>query len=402
MVQRVIIRDGCLLALVVAFLLTGVSRAEPVVSNVRAFQQVGTKKVNIDYDLSGASGPTWVSVTGSGDGGATWTLPMTSVSGKVGSGILSGNNRRITWDAGLDWDGSYSEQVRFRVTATDTPPAPDGFVLIPGGPFTMGRTSGDTDSNAPPVSVTVSAFYMGKYEVTKELWDEVRAWGLSNGYTDLQVGNGTYASKGANHPVHSINWYAMVKWCNARSQKEDLTPCYTVSGATYKTGSSDAVVCNWSANGYRLPTEAEWEKAARGGVSGKRYPWGTDTISHAQANYYASRTSFGNQSSGGYHPTYAVGGTPYSSPVGNFAANGYGLYDMAGNMWEWCWDWYGSSYYTDGATNPRGPASGSSRVGRGGGWYDDAGYCRAADRGGNYPGGTNLIIGFRTARSSVP
>ena len=93
--------------------------------------------------------------------------------------------------------------------------------------------------------------------MTKELWDTVRAWGLNNGYTDLPVGNGSSASKEANHPVHSISWFAMVKWCNARSQKENLTPCYTVSGATYKTGSS-APVCNWNGNGYRLPSEAEW------------------------------------------------------------------------------------------------------------------------------------------------
>ena len=118
--------------------------------------------------------------------------------------------------------------------------------------------------------------------------------------------------KAASHPVHAINWYAVVKWCNARSQKEGLTPCYTVCGATYQTGNNAAVICNWAASGYRLPTEAEWEKAARGGLSGKNFPWG-DTISHSQANYYVVRiaaihsydTSRTTRAS--YHPTYNDG-----------------------------------------------------------------------------------------------
>jgi formylglycine-generating enzyme required for sulfatase activity len=251
--------------------------------------------------------------------------------------------------------------------------------------------------------VQVSAFYMGKYEVTKELWDEVRAWGLMNGYTDLPVGNGSSVSKGTNHPVHSIAWFDMVKWCNARSQKEGLTPCYTVTGATYMLSFSEPD-CNWNAGGYRLPTEAEWEKAARGGVVGKNFPWGTDTISHSQANYYASNYSYDLSGAvNNFHPTYAVGGSPYSAPVGSFAPNGYGLYDMAGNMWEWCWDPYGS--YTAGAqTDPRGASSGTFRVGRGGGWNGNAIYCRVAYRSYGLPASTisGGSVGFRVARSSVP
>ena len=230
----------------------------------------------------------------------------------------------------------------------------------------MGRTSGDTNFDAPPVTVTVSAFFMGKYEVTKALWDEVRVWGASNGYTDLRVGGG----KASNHPVQTISWFDMVKWCNARSQKDGLTPVYTVNGAVMKAGTMEPAA-NWTANGYRLPTEAEWEKAARGGVSGKRFPWGTDTISHSQANYLGNG-GYSYDLTGAlldtFHPSYSVGSKPYTSPVGSFAANGYGLYDMAGNVWEWCWDWYGWSTYVSGAIDPRGAAPGQGRVIRGASW----------------------------------
>ncbi|MCX6876264.1 MAG: choice-of-anchor D domain-containing protein, partial [Verrucomicrobia bacterium] len=279
------------------------------------------------------------------------------------------------------------------------PPAPAGFALIPASAFQMGNAlaaSGDGYADELPVhSVNVSAFYLAKYEVTKALWDEVRTWGLTHGYPDLSTGTG----KAATHPVHSITWYDMVKWCNAHSEKVGLTPCYSVSGAVYRTGQS-APACNWAANGYRLPTEAEWEKAARGGASGKRFPWG-DTINHTDANYHNYNYFYESPQNQGFHPTYNDGVMPYTSPTGSFAANGYGLYDLAGNVWEWCWDWYGG-YAAGSQTDPRGATSGTFRVFRGGCWNYYANICRVAFRYNDYPAFSSNEMGFRLARSAAP
>jgi formylglycine-generating enzyme required for sulfatase activity len=372
--------------------------ADPVVSNLTASQRAGTKLVDITYDVTASTPTVKVTLEVSSDGGTTYSVPVTAVSGAVGASVAVGSSKTITWNAGVDWDRKFSAQTRFRVVADDL--KIEGFSMIPAGAFTMGRNSGDSDIlDATPVTVTVTAFYMAQHEVTKELWDEVRTWASANGYSDLATGE----AKAANHPVHSITWFDMVKWCNARSQLHNLNPVYTVSGAVMRIGTTPPVA-DWNANGYRLPTEAEWEKAARGGVSGKRFPWGTDTISHSQANYPTSNIYYDTSASGllnNFHPDYAIGSHPYTSPVGSFRSNEYGLYDMCGNVWEWCWDWYGSTIYANGVTSPLGATSGSLRVIRGGSWRNIAEACRVAYRYHDYPTNSFDTYGFRAARSSV-
>ncbi len=259
----------------------------------------------------------------------------------------------------------------------------------------MGDTFNEGDSDERPThTVYVSAFYMDKHEVTKALWDDVCNWAISHGYS-FEYGA---AGKANNHPAQSMTWYDAVKWCNARSEKAGRVPAYyTDAGLTvrYRSGQVAPYV-KWN-SGYRLPAEAEWEKAARGGASGRRFPWSdTDNITHSRANYYSSSSyAYDTSTTRGYHPTFATGGDPYTSPVAYFAPNGYGLYDMAGNVWEWCWDWYGS-YSTGAQTDPRGPSSGSNRVLRGGSWSRDAFYCRAANRSSDWPDYGIIFLGFRS------
>ena len=293
----------------------------------------------------------------------------------------------------------------FRLLATTNTTA--GMVLIPAGSFTMGNylfyntAANDPDlTDANPTDVYVSAFYMDVNLVSCGQWTNVCAYAASHGYNFVNAGAGKNSA--ANQPVQTVDWYDCVKWSNARSLQAGLTPVYyTDAGFTQVFTNGDngtTVYQNMANNGYRLPTEAEWEKAARGGLAGNRFPWG-NSISESQANYDGDNFYSYDLGPNGYNTTYATGGYPYTSPVGSFAPNGYGLNDMAGNVFAWCWDWYGTPYGQPTTNNPTGAGPGSGyRVLRGGSWSSYAYSARCACRGGTVPIYDYYDVGFRCVR----
>ena len=251
--------------------------------------------------------------------------------------------------------------------------AADELVLVKGGTFAMGSPDAEVrrEKDEKQHQVTIRDFHLGTHEVTQKEYRKLMETEPSQ-------------FKGDDLPVENVSWHDAVAYCNARSLKEGLTPAYTITG----TGDARAVTWNREANGYRLPTEAEWEYACRAGTTTPFSTGGNVTVE--QANYYGTYPYDGYPS--GQYRSRTV-------PVGSFAPNPWGLYDMHGNVWEWCWDWYGA--YADGAaTDPAGTASGTYRVNRGGGWNDFGRHLRSAYRAAYPPDNATFNLGFRLARNT--
>jgi len=292
-------------------------------------------------------------------------------------------------DAGTGTQFSAQIPNYFRVVALTNEAPPAGMVLMEGGTFQMGDPwKADTGNTNEWIvhEVYVDSFYMDRYEMTARVWDRVRNWALTNGYTDLPTSTVQFVNwvKNDDMPLLGVTWYDAVKWCNARSAMEGLVPVYLAGLFTYQTGIVTNPGINPFAKGYRLPTEAEWEKAARGGLTGHHFPWPSyganysNLVDGSKANYLYSGDIFEAPNGSGTTPVGWYDGFQPNFPDGVDMANGFGLYDMAGNMAEWCWDWYDPRFYTNAAAtlpNPTGPASpvpgNEMRVIRGG-KHDDA------------------------------
>ena len=273
-------------------------------------------------------------------------------------------------------------------------------VPIPSGSFQMGDNLDAITYAQPVITVAVSSFYIDRFETGYDLWKQVYDWAVARGYAFDRPGTDGFdvPAIGTDMPVTAVSWYDTVKWLNARSEMEGQRPAYyTDVGRTsvYRSGQTDLTnaMVDWAACGYRLPTEAEWEKSSRGGLAGKRYPWGDDPadpnlVGIALANYNMGRTT----------------------SLGVYPVNGYGLHDMAGNVWEWTWNWWTDDYSALSANDPHGPEINPVpydvlhylRVRRGGGMAYGPAYLRNAERVGRLPTYTARYFGFRSARSCVP
>jgi formylglycine-generating enzyme required for sulfatase activity len=301
----------------------------PIITNLVSTQRSGTFFVDIAYDLVDPDSPSvYVIIEASSDKGTNYAVPIKSLSGDVGP-VAPGTGKKIVWNAWIDWAGNYTTNAKVRLIADDTasaipeppitPPSAN-LIFIPSGSFRMGGSMN--------VWLTRS-FWMDKYEVTRAAYGQVM---------------GTSPGAGPNQPV-SVTWPEASAYCQALTTREQ-------GAGRIRTDQA-----------YRLPTEAEWEYACRAGTT-TTYSFGEDP-SVTRLRYYA------------WYSDNSPGGA--CQDVGGKAPNRWGLYDMMGNQFEWCSDWFGI-YPGGNVVDPQGAATGTQRVARGGNYASNASWCPSAVR----------------------
>jgi sulfatase modifying factor 1 len=329
---------------------------------------VGTKKAN-ELGIYDMSGNMWEWCWDWYDAGYYKASPVNNPKGPS-----SGDKRTYRGGGGpggqIQWlrsCGRYSLEPTYRsydmglrLAKNTSGKKPGNMILVQGGPFLMGSKDGGSGER-PAHQVALNNFYIGKFEVTQEEWCAI-------------MGKNPSFWVGAKSPVESINWYEAVEYCNQRSRMEGLTPCYS--------GNGDSMICNFEADGYRLPTEAEWEYASRGGATSGNYKYsGSDNLD--EVGWYTKNSTFKNE------------------PVGQKKANELGIHDMSGNLWEWCWDWYDREFYKKSPyQNPHGPSSGLRRVMRGGCTINSEEFVQTTYRGCSKPNYLSRSLGLRLVRNA--
>lgn len=446
-------RRGIAAALLALGALPAAMAADPVLSNIQFLQQpnaLGTE-VRITYDLLSADAPCNITVTLSKDGGLDgYPHPVTTLTGDH-TGVTPGTGKTITWDIAADYPNEDIPNARLQLTADDGIPAgpvpPIEMIVIPAGSFDMGNSGGGDDATfgqpaeLPLHTVTLAAYAIGKYEITNQQFCDVLNWAYPQGYLrtsgnaawegsddlfaggslkrvlaitstacNIQFVDGLFTPKSrtglpgstshsmANNPVTQVTWHGAAAYANWLSEAEGLTPVYDTTTWT----------ANLANDGYHLPTEAQWERAAAwDGTQHWVYGFTADTLTgRDRANYSDVPDAFVNP--------LGLTAFLYTAPVGwfngtNTSPNGdiptlnspspVGAYDMTGNVWEWCNDWYQATYYTTSPPNdPTGPATGTLRVIRGGSWTSTQALCRTARRNSFTDSLPHDTLGFRLAK----
>lgn len=378
-----------------------------IVSDVFAIQIPGPGIVFVMYKLETIDDvPVTISLFLSTDGGASYPFLCRTVTGDVGAGVRPGEMRFLIWNAGVDIPGVVGDDYTVRVTADDG--VPEDFVALSPGLFTMGSPTNEPGRQPNEIQhqvILTRGFFVKRTEVTNQQYMELAQWAFDHGYVtadssslydnldgstqslkllgadvyEIYFDGGIFRCINPAHPVRYMNWYGSVSYCDWLSLRDGLPRAYNHD--TWQCNDGDP----YAAAGYRLPTEAEWEFACRAGS--------TTAFANGPITHILCDPLDPNLDQMGWY----CGNASEAHPVAQKLSNAWGLYDMHGNVWEWCNDWYGE--YDDVVTDPVGPWDGDRRMSRGGTFANNARFDRSAYRGYTYPSAANFNFGFRPVRS---